>query len=156
MQSIPIIARQAKHLTVFQRTPSYAIPAHNVPLAPEMRQAIKADYAGLRARARLTITGIAFDYSAALALETPPEEREREYERRWQRGGLSFLGAYQDLMFDADGQRDRGGVRAREDPPAGERSGGGRIAGAEDTSSAASACASTSATTRPSTGRTSR
>jgi cation diffusion facilitator CzcD-associated flavoprotein CzcO len=101
VQSIPVIARQAKHLTVFQRTPNYAIPAHNAPLAPEVRDAVKAHYAALRARARLTNTGIAFDYSEARALETAPEEREREYERRWQRGGLSFLGAYQDLMFDA-------------------------------------------------------
>jgi cation diffusion facilitator CzcD-associated flavoprotein CzcO len=100
VQSIPIIALQAKHLTVFQRTANYAIPAHNAPLAPETRNAIKADYPGLRERARRTFTGIAFDYSEALALETAPEEREREYERRWQRGGLSFLGAYQDLMLD--------------------------------------------------------
>ena len=33
VQSIPIIAGQAKHLTVFQRTPNYAIPAHNAPLS---------------------------------------------------------------------------------------------------------------------------
>jgi cation diffusion facilitator CzcD-associated flavoprotein CzcO len=100
VQSIPIIAGQAKHLTVFQRTPNYAIPAHNAPLSAEARQAIKADYAGLRERARRTFTGIAFDYGEALALETAPEERAREYERRWERGGLSFLGAYQDLMID--------------------------------------------------------
>jgi cation diffusion facilitator CzcD-associated flavoprotein CzcO len=31
VQSIPIIARQAKHLFVFQRTPNYAVPAHNAP-----------------------------------------------------------------------------------------------------------------------------
>ena len=34
IQSIPIIARQAKHLTVFQRTANYTIPAHNRPLDP--------------------------------------------------------------------------------------------------------------------------
>ena len=35
IQSIPLIARQAKHLTVFQRTANYAIPAHNRPLDPD-------------------------------------------------------------------------------------------------------------------------
>jgi cyclohexanone monooxygenase len=100
VQSIPIIARQAKQLTVFQRTANYAIPAHNAPLTPEYRSAIKADYPALRARARQNMTGIDFDYSDAAALETPPAERTREYERRWQRGGLSFLGAYKDLMVD--------------------------------------------------------
>jgi cyclohexanone monooxygenase len=100
VQSIPIIAGQAKHLFVFQRTPNYAIPAHNAPLTPEYRRAIKADYSSLRERARRNMTGIDFDYSDAAALETPPEARTREYEARWRRGGLSFLGAYKDLMVD--------------------------------------------------------
>ena len=43
VQSIPIIAEQATHLTVFQRTPNYAVPAHNAPLDPEVQQAVKAD-----------------------------------------------------------------------------------------------------------------
>ena len=100
VQSIPIIAGQAKQLFVFQRTPNYAIPAHNAPLTPQYRRAIKADYPALRERARKNMTGIDFDYSDAAALETPPEERRREFETRWQRGGLSFLGAYKDLMVD--------------------------------------------------------
>jgi cyclohexanone monooxygenase len=102
VQSIPIIARQARALTVFQRTPNYAVPAHNKPLDPDYVRSVKADYAGLRRRARQTLTGIDFDYSEELALETPPEAREREFERRWQRGGLSFLGAYMDLMVSEE------------------------------------------------------
>jgi cyclohexanone monooxygenase len=98
VQSIPIIASQAKQLYVFQRTANYAVPAHNKPLDPDYVRRIKADYAGLRQRAKQNLTGIDFDYGDALALETPPEDREREFERRWQRGGLSFLGAYMDLM----------------------------------------------------------
>ena len=70
-----------------------------------MQQAVKADYAGLRARAKQTMTGIAFDYGSAFALDVSEEEREREFERRWQRGGLSFLGAYRDLLIDADANR---------------------------------------------------
>jgi cation diffusion facilitator CzcD-associated flavoprotein CzcO len=98
VQSIPIIARQARHLTVFQRTPNYAVPAHNAPLDPEYVKAIKADYPNLRARAKETLTGLDFDYSDRKALETPPEARTAEYERRWQHGGLWFLGAFKDLM----------------------------------------------------------
>ena len=100
VQSIPIIAAQANEVIVFQRTANYAIPAHNVPLSDAYRAAIKADYPMLRARARQTMTGIDFDYSDALALQTPAQERTREYERRWHRGGLAFLGAYKDLMVD--------------------------------------------------------
>src|SRR5437588_657247 len=43
VQSIPIIAAQAKALYVFQRTANYAIPAHNAPLDPDTRRAVKAD-----------------------------------------------------------------------------------------------------------------
>jgi cation diffusion facilitator CzcD-associated flavoprotein CzcO len=102
VQSIPIIARQATHLYVFQRTANYAVPAHNAPLSREYQNAVKAEYPELRARAKRTMTGIDFDYSGQAALETPPEDREREYETRWQRGGLSFLGAFSDLMVNQE------------------------------------------------------
>jgi cyclohexanone monooxygenase len=100
VQSIPIIAAQASKLYVFQRTPNYAVPAHNAPLAADYVRAIKANYAELRARAKQNMTGIDFDYGDQSALEASPEERTHEYERRWRRGGLSFLGAYNDLMID--------------------------------------------------------
>ena len=35
IQSIPIIAQQAAHLFVFQRTPNYSVPARNAPLDPD-------------------------------------------------------------------------------------------------------------------------
>ncbi len=102
VQSIPIIAEQAEQLYIFQRTPNYAVPAHNAPLDPDYVSGIKADYPALRARAKQTMTGIDFDYSDVKALETAPEARTAEYERRWQRGGLSFLGAFQDLMVSEE------------------------------------------------------
>ena len=34
------------------------------------------------------------------ALEVTEEERRAEYERRWERGGLPFLGAFNDLLLD--------------------------------------------------------
>ena len=37
IQSIPVIAQQAKHLTVFQRTPNYSIPARNAALTASPR-----------------------------------------------------------------------------------------------------------------------
>jgi len=102
VQSIPIIARQAEHLYVFQRTPNYAVPAHNARLDPGYLKEVKADYPALRQRAKQTMTGIDFDYSEQKALETSPQERRREYQRRWDHGGLWFLGAYQDLMVEQE------------------------------------------------------
>ena len=100
IQSIPIIAQQAAELTVFQRTATYTVPAWNEKLTPEYRQKIKADYPALRAKARARPTGFYFPFNMKPALEASPEEREQKYEEAWERGGLPFLGAFGDLLFE--------------------------------------------------------
>ena len=100
IQSIPIIARQAAHLYVFQRTPNYTIPAHNGPLDPTYQAAIKADYAKLRARAKQTVPGLDFNFNMESALSVDEERRQREFENRWAYGGLPFLGAFGDLLYN--------------------------------------------------------
>ena len=99
IQSIPIIASQVAHLYIFQRTPNYMIPAHNGPLVPAYQAAVKADYAGLRARAKQTVPGIDFNFNMESALATSEEERQREFEKRWAYGGLPFIGAFGDLLY---------------------------------------------------------
>ena len=42
IQSIPLIAEQAAHLTVFQRTPNFALPAHNGAAPADRRACWKA------------------------------------------------------------------------------------------------------------------
>jgi cyclohexanone monooxygenase len=100
IQSIPIIAVQAKALTVFQRTPNYSVPAWNAPMNSAHEKAIKADYPALRAKARARPTGFYFPFNTQSALDARTEEREQQYETFWSRGGLPFLGAYGDLLFD--------------------------------------------------------
>ncbi len=100
IQSIPIIARQTAHLYVFQRTPNYTIPAHNVPLDPAYQAAVKADYAGIRARAKQTLPGLDFKFNTESALASSEEERQREFEARWAYGGIPFMGAFGDLLYD--------------------------------------------------------
>jgi cyclohexanone monooxygenase len=99
IQAIPIIAQQARCLYVFQRTPNYAIPAWNAPLAPDTVRHIKANYGALRAKQRATFTGNMWDARDQSALEATPEERQCEYEARWREGGLGFMAAYRDLLF---------------------------------------------------------
>jgi cyclohexanone monooxygenase len=98
IQSIPIIARQAARLFVFQRTPNYSVPAHNVPLDPDHERQVKADYPEFRRQARESRIGFVVERSGEAALAAPPEEREREYEHRWRRGGLGFAATYADLL----------------------------------------------------------
>jgi cyclohexanone monooxygenase len=100
IQSIPLIAKQAAHLTVFQRTPNFSIPAHNAPLDPQFVASIKANYQDFRTANNALPFAAAFDNNEANAVDTDPAEVEAELEARWQRGGLGFLGSFADLLFD--------------------------------------------------------
>jgi cation diffusion facilitator CzcD-associated flavoprotein CzcO len=102
IQSIPLIAEEAAHLTVFQRTPAYTIPAHNGPIDPDFLHEVMDDYAGFRARNAALPFGANFPLNDVMAIEATPEERERQYEARWQRGGLGFITAYGDLLLNRD------------------------------------------------------
>ncbi|MGV3759963.1 MAG: flavin-containing monooxygenase [Actinomycetota bacterium] len=103
VQAIPIIAEEAAHLTVFQRTPTYTVPAWNGPLDPAEQAAVKADYASLRAANRAMFSafgGRVERRHEGSALEVDEAEREAELERRWANGGLTFLAAFNDLLLD--------------------------------------------------------
>jgi len=102
IQSIPIIAKQASDLTVFQRTATWSVPAWNQKLSDEYVRKIKADYPALRAKARARPTGFYFPFNMTPALQASPDEREKNYEEFWERGGLPFLGAFGDLLFEKD------------------------------------------------------
>ncbi|HLZ01424.1 MAG TPA: NAD(P)/FAD-dependent oxidoreductase [Bradyrhizobium sp.] len=102
IQSIPIIAKQASQLTVFQRTATWSVPAWNEALTPDYLKQVKAHYPELRAKARARPTGFYFPYNLTPALEASEAEREKQYEEAWARGGLPFLGAFGDLLFEKD------------------------------------------------------
>ncbi len=108
MQSIPIIAREASELLVFQRTAHYAVPAHNVPLSEERLREVKANYVRIREKARQSPTGFDQTFNDKAALEVSEDERQREYERRWAHGGLPFLAAFTDLRSSEEANRTAG------------------------------------------------
>jgi cyclohexanone monooxygenase len=101
IQSIPVIAQQAERLYVFQRTPSFSVPAHNRPLPPETLDDWRANGGAYRERARNSVFGIlAVDPNDRSAVEESPEQRAQTYEDRWQRGGFALLGAFADLIVN--------------------------------------------------------
>jgi cyclohexanone monooxygenase len=102
IQSIPLIAAQAAHLHVFQRTPNYSVPALNAPLGPEFVRSVKERYPELRRRARRTRTGLLIERDDRSALAVTPEERQAQYESRWTRGGLGFSAAFADLLTNPE------------------------------------------------------
>ena len=100
IQSIPVIATQASQLYVFQRTPSFSVPARNGPISPEVMADWDQNRARYRAETRASAFAIrSFDPVDRSALTATPEERQRAYEERWQRGGFSVAGAFSDLVI---------------------------------------------------------
>ena len=105
IQLIPVVAEQAVHLTVFQRTANYSIPGRNRPADPEVEQDFKAHYDARRARARQTFAGMTgYPPPRLSALEDTPEERQQFFEERWADGGgtFSMLTTYRDLLVNQE------------------------------------------------------
>ncbi|MEX1237652.1 MAG: NAD(P)/FAD-dependent oxidoreductase [Pseudomonadales bacterium] len=105
IQSIPQIAKQAKHLTVFQRTPNFSIPAHNKPLDPAFVAEIKSSYNQFRAANRLQAPafGSRFDRKDESVFDASDEQRLQAFEEKWRIGGFGFLAAFNDLLLTKEG-----------------------------------------------------
>jgi cyclohexanone monooxygenase len=103
IQSIPLIAQQAAHLTVFQRTANFSVPAHNGPIDPAYEREMTARYTDVRKRAFDTNGGIVSGVpNEKSALEATEDERQREFEARWAKGGFAIGGAFGDLAINRD------------------------------------------------------
>jgi cyclohexanone monooxygenase len=104
VQSIPLIATQATHLYVFQRTANFSLPARNAPLDGAKERAHKAQYPERRRAAFETPFGIAgYPPPVKSAIEATEEERRRAYEAKWAEGGsISFLYSYNDLLLNQE------------------------------------------------------
>ena len=101
IQSVPVIAEQASHLTVFQRTANFSIPARNASLTEEERQWFRAKYPEIRRFAREEArNGIYTEMPDRGALDDGDNERRAKYEARWHRGGLTFMSVYNNLALD--------------------------------------------------------
>jgi len=77
VQSIPVIAEQAAHLTVFQRTPNFSVPAHHGPIDGDVVNMWKTRHEELRARARASRVGDIFEVSEISALDLTPRRAMR-------------------------------------------------------------------------------
>ena len=100
IQSIPVIAQQAMHLTVLQRTPAYSVPARNQQLSAEYVASVKANYEEFRRKNSLTRAALGGDTPTGPhgACEVSDDERRSALEARWKKGGLLFLGAFNDAL----------------------------------------------------------
>ncbi|OPX13250.1 alpha/beta hydrolase fold domain-containing protein [Mycobacterium sp. AT1] len=101
IQVIQEIADKVGHLTVFQRTPNYAVPLRNEPV-PVERQRWNADnWRDVRADSRDRVGDMPLERGLPSALAVDPEQRREVYERQWNKGGFSFLiSTFGDLMWN--------------------------------------------------------
>ena len=102
IQAAPVIASQAAHLTVFQRTANFSVPAHNAPLTPEFNEWVKSHYEELRALMRGNTNGHPFTIAEGSALDVSEVEREALYEQAWAKGGLQFRSIFSDIITNLD------------------------------------------------------
>ena len=98
IQAAPVIAETAAHLTVFQRTANYSVPARNGPWDPEYAAWVRDHYDEIKALVQSTPNAHPFRISPNKALEISEVERAELYERAWEKGGLRFRGVFDDLM----------------------------------------------------------
>ncbi|MCP5084898.1 MAG: NAD(P)/FAD-dependent oxidoreductase [Alphaproteobacteria bacterium] len=100
IQSAPVIAETADHLTVFQRTPNYSVPARNHVLSEEFKRHCRENHEEIRAVMHSTPNGHAFTISDRKVFDVGPDERREIYEDYWEDGGLRFRSCFQDLLAD--------------------------------------------------------
>ena len=96
-----MIAEQAEHLTVFQRTPNFSVPARNAPLDADDAARDEGELRrACRRAARETRAGFVIDVDPSVgARGRPTRSASASYEARWEQGGFGFLGAFTDIVL---------------------------------------------------------
>ncbi|OKJ65689.1 cyclohexanone monooxygenase [Streptomyces sp. CB02009] len=100
IQAIPLIAEQAAHLTVFQRSANFSIPAGNEPLDERTRRRQKAGYAERRRLSRLSGGGSPHTAHPSATFDVSPDERRAAFEERWELGGVLYSKTFPDQLTD--------------------------------------------------------
>ena len=86
-QVVTATAPIAAHLTSFQRTPQYSVPAGNRKLSPEELRRQQEDFDANWDQVRNSSVAMGFEESAVPTFSVTPEEREQIFERVWNEGG---------------------------------------------------------------------
>ena len=84
VQSAPVIAAEAAHLTVFQRTANFCTPAWNAPLQPEEVTDWKVNYEHWRTRERTTHSGF---HNEGAGTRRPPSSHRASNRTCWMPNG---------------------------------------------------------------------
>lgn len=98
IQSAPVIAETAKHLTVFQRTANYSIPARNAPLSEDFKRYTKNHSDEIHETMLASPNGHPFLIEDRPVASVSPDKQQEIYEAAWEKGGLRFRSVFKDLL----------------------------------------------------------
>jgi cation diffusion facilitator CzcD-associated flavoprotein CzcO len=87
VQFITAAAKIADHLTVFQRTAQYSVPAGNGPLSEKELEDIRADYEAVWEQVRNSGVAFGFAESQTTFASVSEEDRKKIFDKAWARGG---------------------------------------------------------------------
>ncbi|TQN40991.1 cyclohexanone monooxygenase [Blastococcus colisei] len=102
IQVIPTVAPVVDQLFVFQRTPTFSVPARHQVLTDADRAAIRAELPQRRELLRKSPTGLSVPITRQSALEVDDKERRAHYEEYWATAGFGFLLSYSDLLTNRE------------------------------------------------------
>ncbi len=106
IQAIPEIAKQAAHLTVFQRRPNWAAPLHNGKISREEMAAIKTRYDAIYARCAETPSWFIHEADRRKTMDVSPAEREAFWEKLYAEPGFGiWMGNFRDILVERNRQR---------------------------------------------------
>ncbi len=99
VQMLPVVAKQAAEVTVFQRTPNFVMPAMQKPMTPEWEQEIKANYEEIIAKCRNHVFGMAFNGPSGRTVEgSTKEEVQKVFEENWHGSFRWVFETFDDLL----------------------------------------------------------
>src|SRR6185437_10805413 len=90
VQTIQEVAKTAKQLTVFQRTPNWCAPLHNAKISKEEMQAIRGRYSEIFQRCQETFSCFVHTPDPRGTFEVSDEEREALWEKLYASPGFGM------------------------------------------------------------------
>jgi cyclohexanone monooxygenase len=102
IQMIPLLAKEAKHLTVVQRTPAFCVPARNQEWSDARVDYWRNNFRELREMARNSRAGVLHEYGMLPAAAIREEDWIADLERRWIKGGPNVLYGFNDLLVNEE------------------------------------------------------
>ncbi len=102
IQAIPVIAQDAKQLTVLQRTPNFSVPAHNRPLDGDFHAKFCEKIDDWQQKMLVSRHGHPWIAPPRKLCETDEDERLAILEDAWQIGGLRFRESFEDILLDQE------------------------------------------------------